>query len=37
MAAELAVEAGKAMVDTRARSKQSGGMDGISYKGRHDL
>ncbi|CAM9627372.1 unnamed protein product [Ascophyllum nodosum] len=37
VAAELAVEAGKAMVDTRARSKQSGGMDGISYKGRHDL
>lgn len=37
MATDLALEAGKAMLDARARSSQKGGMDGVSYKGRHDL
>lgn len=37
MAIELALEAGKAMIDARARSTHTGGMEGVSYKDRHDL
>lgn len=37
VAIELALEAGKAMIDARARSTHTGGMEGVSYKDRHDL
>ena len=38
VAVALALEAGQAMVDAKARSAQEEGREGVvSYKGRHDL